>query len=316
MNGHQHAVPQLLLDLRRVAVAADLVRRDRLVDRHEVLVVRRLAAGAADARLGVDHHVAEQARPRERGQREDRRGRVAAGVGHQVGARDLVAVQLRQPVDRVAHQRRAPDGRRTSPRTRRPRAAGSRPTGRRRARLARAARRPPGPRRRAGRRPRRRRPASGGRGRTPRAPAARASAGAPRRAARRRPSARSRGRARSAGGGAAARWPRRPRSRPRPAPRRLTHAARPRGARPRRRRSSRAAARPPRRSASGRRRGTRAARRARRDPRPGRRRRSRRARSSGPPASRTAASTSAAATSRPNHQARSWSTAGNDVRSS
>ena len=186
--------------------------------------------GAADARLGVDHHVAEQARPGERGQGEDRGGRVAAGVGDQVRAGDLVAVQLGQPVDGVAHQR----GRRM---VAVPvlvdgdaRAAGSRPTGRPRARRARAARPPPARRRRAGRRPRRRRPASGGPGRTPRAPAARASAGAPRRAARRRPTARSRARARSAGAGAAARSPRRPRSRRRRVPR----PSHPRGSPPRR----------------------------------------------------------------------------------
>ena len=227
-EGHAHAVAELLLDLRRVAVTADLVRRDRLVDGHEVLVMRRLSTGAADARLGVDHHVAQQARTGERGEREDRRGRIAARVGHQVGARDLVAVQLGQPVDGIAHQRRRGmgavpvlvDADLVQPEVGRqvddPHAALAQ-LGDHRARRPRAGRRPP-----------RRRPAHDGRGRTARAPAARASAGGPRPAARRRPSARSRARARSAGAGAAARWPRRPRSRRRPAPR----SAHPRGSPP------------------------------------------------------------------------------------
>ena len=229
-EGDAHAVAELLLDLGRVAVAADLVGRDRLVDADEVLVVRRLAAGAADARLGVDHHVAEQLGAGERREGEDRGGRVAAGVGDEVGAGDLLAVQLRQPVHGAAHQSGRRVRRRTSPRRRPGRGAGSRQTGRPPARRARAAPRPPAPPRRAGRRRRRRRRPRGDRGRTPRARAARACAGVPPTAARRRPTGRSRRPARSADGGAGAHSPPRRRSRRRPG--RLP--AQPRGSPPRR----------------------------------------------------------------------------------
>ena len=137
----------------------DLVRRDVLVGRDEVRRARRRAAGAGDAGLGVDHDVADQPRARQRREPEQRRGRVAAGVGDEVGARDLrrgAAPAARRRPGRTA---RAPCARRTSPRRCRGRAAGSRPTGRRPARRARAARRRPAPPRRAGRRrpPRRRR---------------------------------------------------------------------------------------------------------------------------------------------------------------
>ena len=64
----------------------------------------RLAPGARDARLRVDHHVADQPGAGERREREQRRGRVAARVGDEVGAGDPLAVQLGQPVDALAEQ--------------------------------------------------------------------------------------------------------------------------------------------------------------------------------------------------------------------
>ncbi len=97
---------QLLLDLRRVAVARDAVGVDVLIDGHEVGLVSGAAAGAGHAGLGVDDDVGDQAGARQRRQRQDRGGRVAARVGDQLGAGDLVAVELRQPVDRVGDQLR------------------------------------------------------------------------------------------------------------------------------------------------------------------------------------------------------------------
>jgi hypothetical protein len=102
---HPHAAAELLLDLGRVPVRPHLVWGHGLVDGDEVLAVRRLAAGARDARFRVDHHVAEQSLARQRRQREDRGGRVAARVGDQPGAGDLLAMQLREPVDRVREVR-------------------------------------------------------------------------------------------------------------------------------------------------------------------------------------------------------------------
>ena len=182
---------ELLLDLRRVAVALDLVRGHVLVGRDVVRGLRRLAAGAADARLRVDHHVVDRARPRQRRQRRAAR-RSGSSRGWRRGRRPAIclAVELGQPVDRGAEQL----GRavRAVPVLvgRRGRAGGSRPTGRRRARRARAARRPRARRRGAASRRAPRRPRPGRRGPSPRAAAARACAGGSRRAARPTPSAR------------------------------------------------------------------------------------------------------------------------------
>ena len=93
---------ELLLELRAVAVALDLVRVDVLGDRREVRRLGRAAARARHARLRVDDDVLDHVA--ERREREDRGGRVATGAGDQIGALDLVAVQLRQPVDRPAEQ--------------------------------------------------------------------------------------------------------------------------------------------------------------------------------------------------------------------
>ncbi len=73
--------PQLLLDLGRVAVRGDLVRDDVLAGHRQVRGLVERAPGAGDPLLGVDHDVRDQAGAGERGEREQRRGRVAAGVG-------------------------------------------------------------------------------------------------------------------------------------------------------------------------------------------------------------------------------------------
>ena len=67
-------------------------------------VFARLAARAGHARLGVDHDVGDQLRRGERGKREDRCGREAARTGDEVRARDLIAVELGQAVDRPLDQ--------------------------------------------------------------------------------------------------------------------------------------------------------------------------------------------------------------------
>ncbi len=69
---------QLLLDLGDVAVAAEAVRPHALVDLAEQQLRLRVASGARDAALGVDHEVADEARPGERRQRQEGGRRVAA----------------------------------------------------------------------------------------------------------------------------------------------------------------------------------------------------------------------------------------------
>ena len=84
-----------LLDLRRVLVRADAVRREVLED--EARVRRRLqpAAGARDAGLRVDDDARRVDRAGERREREQRRGRVTAGVRDE---RRLGREELGQPV--------------------------------------------------------------------------------------------------------------------------------------------------------------------------------------------------------------------------
>ena len=60
---------------------------------------------AGDAALGVDDDVRrlDQAGLQQRGQGQDGAGRIAARIGHQLGRRNLVAEQLGQAVDDLAH---------------------------------------------------------------------------------------------------------------------------------------------------------------------------------------------------------------------
>ena len=69
---------KLLLDLRDVAMPADAIGPDALVDLAEHQLGLGLAPGARYAALGVDHEVLDQTGARQRQQGEQRRGRVAA----------------------------------------------------------------------------------------------------------------------------------------------------------------------------------------------------------------------------------------------
>ena len=95
---------ELLLDLGDVAVARHAVRAQVLVDGHEVGLLGRGAPRARHPGLRVDDQVVDQPRPRQRREREQRRGRIAARVRDQRGAADLLAVQLREAVDGLAEQ--------------------------------------------------------------------------------------------------------------------------------------------------------------------------------------------------------------------
>ena len=100
---------KLLLDLGDVPVAADAVRLHALVDLAEHQVGLGLATGARDAALGIDHEVADQPGARQRREREERRGRVAAGRaddrdrGVDQGC-ELGAVELGQAVDGLVEE--------------------------------------------------------------------------------------------------------------------------------------------------------------------------------------------------------------------
>src|SRR4030065_1815473 len=59
-HGTPRREPQFLLDLREVAVIADAVRREPLARFREQEVLLQAAAGAGDARLGVDDDVVER----------------------------------------------------------------------------------------------------------------------------------------------------------------------------------------------------------------------------------------------------------------
>ena len=95
---------ELLLDLGDVAVAAEAVRLHALVDLAEHHLGLRVAAGAGDAALRVDHEVADEPGTGERGERQQRRRRVAARRADERDRRiderlELGAMQLGQAVD-------------------------------------------------------------------------------------------------------------------------------------------------------------------------------------------------------------------------
>ena len=103
---------QLLLDLGDVAMPAEAVRLDALVDLAEHEVRLGLAAGARHAALGVDHEIADQAGAGQRREREERGRRVAAGRADDRDRgvderRELRAVELRQAVDGALEEVRA-----------------------------------------------------------------------------------------------------------------------------------------------------------------------------------------------------------------
>ena len=95
---------QLLLDLGPMAVSLDLVGEGVLVHRYVLGLLLTAPPGAGDPLLGVDHHIREQALGGERRQRQQRRGRVAAGVGDELRLADRLAVQLGQAVGCAVEQ--------------------------------------------------------------------------------------------------------------------------------------------------------------------------------------------------------------------
>src|SRR2546426_2649159 len=80
-----------------------------VVRRHfaEQQLAAGIAAGAGDARGRVDHHFAgrvDEATPRQRDQRDERRGRVAPRIGDELGPSHLRSRELGQPVHRFGRQ--------------------------------------------------------------------------------------------------------------------------------------------------------------------------------------------------------------------
>ena len=92
-----------LRDLRLVLVRADAVRREVLEHGRRVRALLERAAGAGDAGLRVHDDARRVDRVRERREREQDRGRVAAGVRDQ---RPVRRCQLRQRVAPVAERLR------------------------------------------------------------------------------------------------------------------------------------------------------------------------------------------------------------------
>lgn len=80
------------------------VRAQVLIHSHEVGLLGGRAPSARHTGLGVDDHVPDHTSARERRKREQRRGRIAAGVRDQRRAADLLAVELRETVDGLAEQ--------------------------------------------------------------------------------------------------------------------------------------------------------------------------------------------------------------------
>ena len=81
-------------------MAADVVGRDALVALRVMIGELGRPPSAAHAALGIDDDVValNESSLQQRRQGENRRGRIAAGVGHERGRRDLGSIQLRQTV--------------------------------------------------------------------------------------------------------------------------------------------------------------------------------------------------------------------------
>mmetsp|Transcript_25951 Transcript_25951/g.67087 ORF Transcript_25951/g.67087 Transcript_25951/m.67087 type:complete len:248 (-) Transcript_25951:137-880(-) len=94
---------QPLLDLRQVPVVGDTVRRKPVGNLAEERALLRRAACAGHARLRVDNDAValDQPRLQERHQRQLRRSGVAAWVGDDARAGDLLTVHLGEPVHRL-----------------------------------------------------------------------------------------------------------------------------------------------------------------------------------------------------------------------
>src|ERR1700733_16269151 len=85
-------------------VGGHLVGDDVLASHRQVGALVEYPPGTGDALLGVDHHVGDQPGATKRGEREQRRGGITAGVSDDPCTRDLIAMQLGQPVDSFAKQ--------------------------------------------------------------------------------------------------------------------------------------------------------------------------------------------------------------------
>ena len=82
-----------------MAVPDRLVRSDVLGHIDEGKGLAGIPPGAGGSRFRIDHHVLGKPGPDQRSQPEQGSGRVAAGVGNQLGARDRLTIQLGQSVD-------------------------------------------------------------------------------------------------------------------------------------------------------------------------------------------------------------------------
>src|SRR4029079_6165081 len=102
VDGHARSSRKrkLLLDLGQMAMVADAVRREPLSCLREQDVLLQRATGARDSRLGIDDDVLARYELRldRRQQRQQHRGRIAAGTSNDARGLDLVAVMLGQPV--------------------------------------------------------------------------------------------------------------------------------------------------------------------------------------------------------------------------
>ena len=98
---------QLLENLSDMAMPEDRVGGQIVRHRNEVGARGRFLARARDAglRIGNDSLLAiDDVRSQQRSQRKNHRSGIAAGIGHQRGARQAVAIQFGKAVDRLLHE--------------------------------------------------------------------------------------------------------------------------------------------------------------------------------------------------------------------
>ena len=106
MRSEQHPAANRHLHFGGVPVAEQPVSRKASLDRAEAGRLLCLAAGAADARRGINNQTfgLHQARIDQRLQRKDCGSRIAAGRGDGLRAPDRLAIELGDAVDELTQQ--------------------------------------------------------------------------------------------------------------------------------------------------------------------------------------------------------------------
>ena len=104
------AIPQLLLDLRRMPMRSDTVSLDGFIHFRVQILQLGAASRAGNAGLGIDDDriILNDPLRDQRRQAQNTAGRIAAGIGQKPCGADLLPIPLAQPVYRFFGQKLLP----------------------------------------------------------------------------------------------------------------------------------------------------------------------------------------------------------------